>query len=252
MDPHAYRGRSGDATNARSDRLRAVLRSRRVPVTHLDEIERWFVDRGLPHFVERHDSAARDLGPGPAAARRRLPAARPQRPRPRRLERGREPRRRRRSSSPSLVVTWVVANRLRGRRWFERPQQIGPAELAVFIVVPGRAVARRRPVGRRAADGRRRRSPSSPCCGRSPATACSPLLRWAVAADDGPAAAAVQRRRPGAAAAAAVHDVPVHQRRGVAGGRHADRRRLRRRARHLLPARRGVRAVPRPAADARR
>jgi hypothetical protein len=30
-----------------------------VPVSHLDEIERWFVARGLPHFVERHDSPAR-------------------------------------------------------------------------------------------------------------------------------------------------------------------------------------------------
>ena len=30
-----------------------------MPVSHLDEIERWFVARGLPHFVERQDSPAR-------------------------------------------------------------------------------------------------------------------------------------------------------------------------------------------------
>jgi hypothetical protein len=34
------------------------------------------------------------------------------------------------------VVTWLVANRLRGRGWLERPHRIGAAELAVFTLVP--------------------------------------------------------------------------------------------------------------------
>nr|MBA3606663.1 hypothetical protein [Acidimicrobiia bacterium] len=29
-----------------------------MPGQQLDEIERWFVERGLPHFVERHETAA--------------------------------------------------------------------------------------------------------------------------------------------------------------------------------------------------
>ncbi len=34
------------------------------------------------------------------------------------------------------IVTWLVANRLRGRPWFDRPRRIGAAELAVFVLVP--------------------------------------------------------------------------------------------------------------------
>ena len=38
--------------------------------------------------------------------------------------------------SPSPSSTWVVANILRRRPPFDRPHDIGPAELAVFVVVP--------------------------------------------------------------------------------------------------------------------
>ena len=112
-----------------------AVRSSLVAGTQLDSIEQWFVDRGLPHFVERHDTASADLG-------RALPllvfaylllgfnaldlkhwsrgenvaaAA---------------------SSSSASSLTWFAANRLRGRRWLERPRRIGRAELVVFTIVP--------------------------------------------------------------------------------------------------------------------
>jgi hypothetical protein len=98
-------------------------------------IERWFVERGLPHFVERRDSATTIWGralpllvvaylllglnalnvrewsvaENLAAAAFVLAVA---------------------------VVTWVVANVVRRRPPFDRPHAIGPAELAVFVVVP--------------------------------------------------------------------------------------------------------------------
>ncbi len=101
----------------------------------LADIERWFVERGLPHFVERHDTAteiwARAL-PLLVAAYLLLGLNA--------LDLAEW------SVVTNLVVagfvilgaivTWVVANRLRGRGWFERPHRIGAAELAVFTLVP--------------------------------------------------------------------------------------------------------------------
>lgn len=103
----------------------------------LDAIERWFVERGLPHFVERRDSAAAiwgralpllilievllglnalkvtgerwSVGQNLAAAGFVLVI---------------------------LVATWTIANKLRGRRAFERPQRIGAAELVIFVIAP--------------------------------------------------------------------------------------------------------------------
>jgi len=109
-----------------------------VPDRQLDALERWFVDRGLPHFVERRDPAAdiwaralpllvpaylllglnvlkvngRDrwsLGQNLAAAGFAVLV---------------------------LMATWVIANLLRRRRPLARPGRIGPAELAVFVVAP--------------------------------------------------------------------------------------------------------------------
>jgi hypothetical protein len=101
----------------------------------VDDIERWFIRRGLPHFVERRDSAsaiwaralpllvlaylllglnALDLKHWSLARNLAVAAF----------------------IVAASVVTWFVANWLRGRRWTERPRQIGPAELAVFTVVP--------------------------------------------------------------------------------------------------------------------
>ena len=194
-----------------------------------------------------------DLGPGAAAARRRPTSCSGSTPSTcAELEPRHEPRRRRASSSLGAVVTWVVANRAaRPPAGSSGRTRIGAAELAVFIVVPAvpsLVVGQWGDALQTVVDGRRhpRRA-----LGASPATASSPLMRWAWQRTLAAAAAAVQRARPGPAAAAAVHDVPVHQRRGLAGGRHADRRRVRRRARHLLPPRRGVRALPDPGADAR-
>jgi hypothetical protein len=98
-------------------------------------IEGWFVERGLPHFVEHHDTAtaiwgralpllvvaylllglnALDVREWSVAKNVTIAAF----------------------ILLGAVVTWLAANRLRGRGWFERPRRIGAAELAVFIVVP--------------------------------------------------------------------------------------------------------------------
>ncbi len=106
-----------------------------MPTSDLDEIERWFVAKGLPHFVERHESAAQIwaralpllvgayllLGLNALDLRRWGVA--------------------KNLAAAAFVVivsvaTWILANRLRGRRWNERPRRIGPAELAVFILAP--------------------------------------------------------------------------------------------------------------------
>ena len=101
----------------------------------VDDIERWFVARGLPHFVERRDSAweiwgraapllavaylllglyALDLSEWSLTENLVAGAA----------------------VVGAAVLTWVIANAVRGRPWFDRPHEVGPVELAAFIVVP--------------------------------------------------------------------------------------------------------------------
>jgi len=104
----------------------------------LDDIERWFVRRGLPHFVERRDAAATIWARAlpllvPAYLLLGLNA----------LEVGGPDRWSVGANIgvaaivvAALLVTWMIANRLRGRGALERPRQIGPAELAVFVLVP--------------------------------------------------------------------------------------------------------------------
>jgi hypothetical protein len=103
----------------------------------LADIEHWFVERGLPHFVERRDSATQIWGRalpllvvaygllGLNALKvtgrawtlgQNLGAAA--------------------FAIAVLAATWVIANRMRGRGAFERPRSVGPGELAVFIVAP--------------------------------------------------------------------------------------------------------------------
>ena len=98
-------------------------------------IERWFVARGLPHFVERRDSVTAIWG-------RALPllvAAY--------LLLGLNALQLREWSVAenvaaaafvlvSAVLTWVLANVVRRRPAFDRPHDIGPAELVVFVVAP--------------------------------------------------------------------------------------------------------------------
>jgi len=101
----------------------------------VDDIERWFVARGLPHFVERRDSAweiwgraapllavaylllglyALDLSEWSLTENLVAGAA----------------------VVAAAVLTWVIANAVRGRPWFDRPHEVGPVELGAFIVVP--------------------------------------------------------------------------------------------------------------------
>jgi len=98
------------------------------------EVERWFLGRGLPHFIEGY-SASRDV------FTRALPlltlillvelvgalnfewvwwvnalvAA---------------------ASFAGLLAVWALTNRLRGRPAFARPDRVGRPELAVFVFVP--------------------------------------------------------------------------------------------------------------------
>jgi hypothetical protein len=101
----------------------------------LTATERWFVARGLPHFVERHDSVwaiwsravpllvaayvllglnALDLHSW--SWQRNLLAAV--------------------FVLAVLVIIWMGSNRLRGLPLLERPREIGPVELGLLVVVP--------------------------------------------------------------------------------------------------------------------
>jgi hypothetical protein len=101
----------------------------------VDEIERWFVARGLPHFVETRETAWEIWGrAAPLLAAtylllglyaldlsewsltENLVAAV--------------------AIVGAAVLTWVIANAMRGRPWFDRPHEVGPVELAAFIIVP--------------------------------------------------------------------------------------------------------------------
>lgn len=98
------------------------------------EIERWFLRRGLPHFIEGY-SAQRDV------FTRTLPALT--------LVFLVEVVNAPKESFPIwldvvavfggfgiLLGGWALANRLRGRAAFRRPDDIGPAEVALFVVLP--------------------------------------------------------------------------------------------------------------------
>jgi hypothetical protein len=99
------------------------------------DIERWFIHRGLPHFIEGYD-ARRDiftrsipalvvaylLGGFTALDIERWTATR-------NVAVG--------AGVVALaVVTWAVANRIRGHPLLERPQKVGTAELVVFVLGP--------------------------------------------------------------------------------------------------------------------
>jgi hypothetical protein len=107
----------------------------RVDEIYLRAIERWFVARGVPHFVERRPSAWRIWGRATPLllvayvllglnaldlaewswAGNLITAL---------------------FVVSALLLTWVGANAVRGRRPFARPDSIGPVELAVLAVVP--------------------------------------------------------------------------------------------------------------------
>jgi hypothetical protein len=101
----------------------------------VDATERWFVRRGLPHFIFRY-SATRDVWTRAAplltlVALFEVVANAPNRDFPVWV-----------SALVSVVAflvvvgIWVVANRLRGRPLFSRPADVGPVEVALFVLVP--------------------------------------------------------------------------------------------------------------------
>ncbi len=107
------------------------------PDDQVTDIERWLIERGVPHLVDPHsDSVLLDawtralpllvaayivLGLNALDVRnwtlaQNLAAAA--------------------AIIVMLVATWAISNRLRGRPTFARPTQIGPAELALFLIGP--------------------------------------------------------------------------------------------------------------------
>jgi len=107
-----------------------------APEDVVRETERWFVGRGLPHFIEGY-SASRDvftravplltliflvevIGNAPNADyplwKNAIAVA---------------------SGFAFVLVVWTLANAIRRRPWFSRPAEFGPIELTLFVVGPG-------------------------------------------------------------------------------------------------------------------
>src|SRR5262245_27945041 len=97
------------------------------------DVERWFVRRGLPHFIEGYDAqtdiwtrslpvlvlayvllAMNALKVQDWSVAQNLLALV--------------------AVLAIVVATWVIANLVRRRPAFSRPTRVGPAELAVFVV----------------------------------------------------------------------------------------------------------------------
>jgi hypothetical protein len=106
-----------------------------VPEDELRTIERWFVARGVPHFVERRPSAWEIWGRATpllvlAYVLLGLNA----------LDLDRWSWRGNLLVAvlvvAALVLMWVGANLVRGRRPLERPHSIGPVELGLLVLVP--------------------------------------------------------------------------------------------------------------------
>ena len=101
----------------------------------LDAIEAWFVSRGVPHFIERHESAWDGWG-------RAIPLLVPAY-----LLLGLNALKLAEWSWAGnlgaaalviavLVATWMISNLARGRPATQRPSEIGPAELAILFIGP--------------------------------------------------------------------------------------------------------------------
>ena len=105
-----------------------------MPQQTVDRLERWFLKRGIPHFIDRY-SASQDVftralpilvfvflvevfGAGklgwPWWANRLAEVG----------------------GLVLLIAAWAVVNRARGRRTFAPPERVGAVELAVFVLVP--------------------------------------------------------------------------------------------------------------------
>jgi hypothetical protein len=105
-----------------------------MPEQTVDRLERWFLKRGIPHFIDRYNASqdvftralpvlvlvflAEVLGAGklgwPWWANRLAEIG----------------------GLVLLIAVWGAVNRLRGRRTFAPPERVGATELAVFVLVP--------------------------------------------------------------------------------------------------------------------
>ena len=98
----------------------------------LTELERWFVDRGIPHFIEDYDSSTRVWTRAlPFLLVTYLLAALPIG-----AETWRDAGIEFAVTITCMVITWVVANIARRRPPFSRPHRIGRVELGVYVFGP--------------------------------------------------------------------------------------------------------------------
>jgi len=100
----------------------------------VEEVERWFLSRGLPHFIEDY-SASRDVFTRALPALilvlllEMLGALNFAWPWWLNLVVGL-------GGFAALVTAWALVNRLRRRPAFARPDRVGAPEIGVFLVVP--------------------------------------------------------------------------------------------------------------------
>lgn len=97
--------------------------------------EEWFIGRGLPHFIAGYD-AARDIWTRAVPALTLLVLVEvavlaPSRDFPIWLDAVVIP-----AAFAALVAVWALVNRRRGRRPLQRPDDLGPVEIAVFVLLP--------------------------------------------------------------------------------------------------------------------
>ncbi|HKY15519.1 MAG TPA: hypothetical protein VJM33_11400 [Microthrixaceae bacterium] len=110
---------------------RSDLEEREFDEPGLDEIERWFLRRGIPHFIADYDTDRRVFTRSlPFLVVVYLLAAAPI------ASTWSEAATELAISLPILVGTWVVSNLARRRQPFSRPAAIGPWELSVFVIGP--------------------------------------------------------------------------------------------------------------------
>ena len=138
---------------------------------------------------------------------------------------------------------------IRGRPPLQRPDTIGPVELALVILVPAVPSA----VFGQWGDAVQTMFEGVVvllAVWALTSYGVLPLLAWAGAGHVVAASGVPQPDRPSVAAAAAVHDVPVRQRRGLGGRRHAHRADLLRRPGRVLHPRQLLPALPSAGVDA--
>jgi len=106
-----------------------------MPSAELTDIERWFLARGIPHFIADYNASTRVWTRAiPFLAAAYLLAAIPAT-----ADSWRDAGIESATSLACLVATWLISNVARRRPTFSRPTTVGPVELAIFVLGPALA-----------------------------------------------------------------------------------------------------------------